>query len=389
MNKNRLENQHFDKLPSDIIYNICNKLSLKDVFILKHVNVELRCKILSIERYIMRNELKKIPFLCLNNFYEMKQELYKFIKYHLDVQRNKYKIILVKYYLQDIKNYTLKNYILNFKYYHNSPQICYSYPLDYITYPTQNYFINEIFDRIFEYYVKNNFGSLEKYPNQLDLVVLYIFLHIEIYQNVYNMDYFLEFLRNLNKNQDSSLYPKLENYKYYNVCIKYYTHCLNIILDDNILINNSFEKLYEISKYVTNVPILKKLLGYKLLDINPEFCHLFLCCFECIPTNLQEICTMKMSFWKDDLISYNYLQIKNLLKIKCPLYYNILLEKETYEINEIIQIKNPYTNRRMRVNGSLFKRFIKFIYESNPHYHNRIVKFIYNKQKYFRRKFFD
>ena len=101
---------------------------------------------------------------------------------------------------------------------------------------------------------------------------------------------------------------------------------------------------------------------------------------------------MKCVYWDDDLISHNYMEIKKMLYTQYLEYYNILINKETYLINDKIYVKNPMTNRRMRINGSLYKKTMITLSKStrnNKKIYFDITNFITNKQNYLRKRIFN
>jgi hypothetical protein len=203
--------------------------------------------------------------------------------------------------------------------------------------------------------ITNN-HNFKTYPNQIELLVFYIFIQINYYNNTNNTDYYFKFLN------------KLDKTKFNDVISYYYT---NIILT-NIPI--TFTQMYQMSPYVTSVPILRKISSYKVLDLSKTI--LLQCCVNCIPENIDYICDVKLNFWRDDLVSHNYIQIKNLLKMQMTMYYKIMREAEDTLINFIINIKDPVTNKRIQIN------------QYSTLNDQRIHKYIIQKQNYFRNKFF-
>ena len=102
--------------------------------------------------------------------------------------------------------------------------------------------------------------------------------------------------------------------------------------------------------------VFKKILGYKALNLSNTVLNL--CCYDCNENYLIEICNIKRYFWKDDLISHNYTQFKQMLKRTNLYYYNILCNRGTIIINSMIYIKNPITNRRVRVDKTIYNNLI-------------------------------
>jgi hypothetical protein len=139
-----------------------------------------------------------------------------------------------------------------------------------------------------------------------------------------------------------------------------------------------------ISNYVTSIPVIKKILGYKALNLSNT--QLNLCCYDCNENYLIEICNIKRYFWKDHLISHNYNEFKQMLKRNNLYYYNILCNRETIIINSMIYVKNPITNRRVRVNKTIYNNLI---HDLDKYQAQKITNHISNQKNYFRNKFFS
>lgn len=350
-----------ESLPNDIFYEISKWLSLKDITNFQNANKIIKNNILALNNNLLILSLKKFNKNTHNKYNE--HLFYDFFMSNFNKQCYKYQRMMYKYYYNNpnyINIINLKEYII----------LCRS-NLQIIN-PTNNTMINDIYNRIFMYYLTNDFQKLELYPNKIEMMVLYNLLHIYIYKNIYTMDYLFDFLSNLN------------NPSSYRIKLSYYNHILNILHNDPLIFHNTFNKYYIMSPFICSMFTLKRLFGYKILNLNNS--KLIICCNDCFVNSIYDMCIMKMHIYKDNLIKHNYNEIKHILKIQNKLYYDTLIERETFLINEKIYIKNPITNRRMRINGNYYKNFIKK-YNNIPQFKN-IEKHIEYKREIYRKIFF-
>jgi hypothetical protein len=338
-----------DKLCQDIFDNILRYLTIKDIAKIKKVNWKLRFCVFNFENVILSNELNKINVNNIN-IIEKKQCFYNYIDY-----------ILYKFYQNNKNIFKNSSNKTNF------------------THFFKNKYINNMIMKIFNYYTKNY--NLDNYPNIFDLIFVNKFIHMYYFTNKISIESSFDFLSNFNNRN-------IAKTKFQDVLIDYYSYVL-MCLHNNKIVFNTFEKIYDISPYIITVPCLKKILLYKALDLSQT--RLLICCnnSECIIENLYEICYTKCVYWDDDLISHNYMEIKKMLYTQYLEYYNILINKETYLINDKIYVKNPMTNRRMRINGSLYKRTMITLSKSTRDVYFNITNFITNKQKLLRKRIFN
>jgi len=348
-----------NNLPPDIIYEVTKNLNLKDICNFMGTCNNLYNNIKNYEIFIFHNELKRENKLYnINNIRVTEHFFYNFLNYNIIVHLYRYR---KRYYNKKNNNkISLRNFIL-----YNEMQI------DTI----ENVYLNNLFQKIFYFYVFNNFCHLSLYPNKFELCALYNFLQIEVFSISENFNYWFDFLESF----------KLS---YRNVKIKYYNSMLDLVHTSVVIF--SFDQLYEMSKYVTSIYIVKKIIGYKTLDL--EKTHFNMCCFMCNEEYLLEICNLKMLFYKDDLISHNYNELKKLLFRENENYYNLLIHTETSLINNKIYIKNPITNRRMKLDGSIYNKLMKLFTENDYDYlkyYIRILSYIKKRQKTLRIRFFS
>lgn len=345
-------------LPTDIIYNICKLLNIVDICKLNVVNKEFFNKISRIQSDLLSYELRlQKDFINCEYFYH-------WLNTYLSTHLCQYKQLFYKDYHCFYKHINLVVYIKNLK----------KQGIQYIR-PISSYQItNTLFDKIFTFYINNNLCNINKFQNKLLLFTFYTFLKIEYYpnSNSYDLNHRLNFLE---QNKYSINVDDLKVYYYNSILYKFH-------YKDYVPI--TFEQMYTISHYVTSIPVIKKLIGYKLLNL--ENTLLNLCCYDCNETTLIEICNTKRTFWKDDLISYNYTQLKKMLQRTNPYYYHFLCNRETAMVNSMIYIKNPITNRRVRVNKTIYNNLIR---DFEKYRIEKITNYITNQRNYLKKKFFD
>jgi hypothetical protein len=345
-------------LPADIIYEITKKLCLKDICNIMSSCRKLYNNIKNYEVYIFHNELKKInkPY-NIKNIKTLDHFFYNFLNYNIITHFYKFK----KRYYRKGKRELLRNFIL----YEEIPINI-----------TDNTFINNLFNRVFYFYIKNN-NNLKYYPNKFELCVLYNFLQIEIFCIYDNFNYWFDFLESFDN-------------KYRDIKIKYYNSILDSIHNGIII---TFDQMHTISKYTTSIYIIKKIMGYKLLDLTHSYLNF--CCFTCNEDNLIEICDFKRRFYKDHLVSHNYNELKNFLYKENRDFYNILINRETTLVNNQIYFKNPITNKRVRLNSNVYKQLMTFFTENDNdykaffEYYIRILNYITRRELILRRRYFS
>jgi hypothetical protein len=347
-------------LPPDIIYEISKHLSLTDICTLKSCCSTLYTVIYNYENSILHNELKKIHNIQKPSSVKrinLEDAFYGFLHYNLVYNFYRYKTSLGFPNGNILREMILHNIgILNDKF-------------------VPNIHINKLFETIFNFYICNNYCNIKYYGNKLQLCALYNFLQIEIIQNKYETSYFIDFLNSFNNN------------KYHDTKIRYYNSIIESYHTNNFF-NVTFDNMFTMSSDVISIIIFKKLMGYKVLDLSKT--KLNLCCMGCNEEAIFEICNLKRSFHEDDLISHNYNQFKQLLQRENAYYYTFTNNREIFLVNEMIYVKNPITNRRMRVNGNLFKRTISSFLTNqiDKKYCDKILTYVIRRQNYFRNKFF-
>lgn len=355
-----------DVLPDDIIYEITKYLTLKDICVLKSCSRSLLRYIKSFQNSILHNELRKsnISF-CITNRAILANFCYNFIHYNITVHFYKYKRMFNKH---KFGNSIRTNGLYDF--------IMYT-PVEDIT---TNDKINALFYKVFYFYINNNRCHISLYPDQLELCALYNLLQIEIFNPKNDFGYWFHFLESL-------------GYGYTDVKMNYYNYILSNLHIENIQVN--FNHIYEMSSNITSLSALKRIFTFKELNLTNT--KLNLCCYMCNERSLFQICKLKKHFYKDELVSYNYAQFKQMLKRENIYYYNILLNKEITIVNEMIYIKNPNTNRRMRLYGRFYNSMITNLFSQEDYcfdrdlfnYYKSLLDYITKRQNYFKARFFQ
>jgi hypothetical protein len=287
-----------NKICQDVFNNISNYLSIIDIAKLKQTNKLLRFFVINFEGIYLTNQLKAID--NDSNIIEKKRYFYNYFKYI-------------------ISNFSVNKYLF------------------------QNEILNNMILNIYNSQITKN------YQNILNIIIIQCFINIIYFPDNIQIESSFNFLKNFNKG-NSFL-------KFQDIIINYYTYILNSIHNDKI-IYNKFRIIYDISPHIINIYSLKKIFSYRLLDLSNT--RLLFCCNleHCIDDNINNICNTKYAYYNDDLISHNYIEVKTFLYKNCIEYYNILIERENYLLNEKLFIKNPNSNRRMRVNGKRWMHYI-------------------------------
>ncbi len=285
-------------------------------------------------------------------------------------------------------NKLLKNFVINFegiyltnqlKTIDNNTNIIQKklYFYNYFKCIKKQLFQNDILNNMILNIYNNKFTKY--HINTLNLIIIQCFINIVYFPNNVQINSVFNFLKNFNK--------KSNFYKFQDIIINYYIYVLQSVHDD-IVIYDKFKIIYDMSSHIINIYSLKKIFSYKLLDLSKT--RLLFCCNleHCIVDNINSICDTKYAYYNDDLISYNYIEVKTFLYKNCIEYYNVLICRENYLLNEKLFIKHPITNRRMRVNGKRWMNYISYLKKSNKHVYNDFINDILKQQDILRSKIF-
>ena len=131
------------------------------------------------------------------------------------------------------------------------------------------------------------------YPHQFELFVFYRIYQIYINKSISDISANIDFLNN-----DIVLYRNIAMDYYY------YLYANKVII--------KFDDLFKMSRVATTLCSLKKLFGYKVLNL--ETTMLMPCCSDCWFDILNYLTTYRFNRKYDDLLCYNYNEIKSFLK---------------------------------------------------------------------------
>lgn len=343
-----------NKIPSDILFLIYKNLEFCDIISMQKTSRELYYKTITISEYIISNELKKFEnktskddIIVLLNY--VCKESYNNIKNKLNNNKN-------------LSDEFVKSYIYN-----NIEQFNI----------TDNISINIIYQKLFKYYLKHN--DLSTYTDIILIFIFYNLLQINLFHNVRNAKYNVLFL-------DSFFQKNQYSLNLYNIIYKY----CSFLLFNHITLHLDIQHI--ISKYITSIHYIKKLFCSKQLDLS--ITKIVSCCADLDVVNLKNIVIYKYNMYNDDLISYNYTQIKRFIKINYPHFFNLMQEFELEFINGQIIYRHPFTRNHMRLNSKSSQRFLfKLRYElnksiGNTRIYNNLENYIKKKQNEYHKLYF-
>lgn len=339
-------NTNFTDLNFDIIIEISRYLTIKEICILKKTNKIVYNCIMSSQNIIITNHIKKY-FKC-TQLTDFKNTMTKITNEFLNNYLFNYESYLKSYF----KPMYFKKFIIRDIHYKiESMLIESSYNNNDINFEkTCDLQCNLLFSKVFLCFVQNDCANIfTKYYNKFDLLYLYIIIQTRVYKNTLYAPLVIDFLETLNE----QCYKSLR--------LGYYNFMLARLHESNEFYL-TFDRLYKMSKTVISTNALKKIIGYKTLDL--QHATFNLCCGVCNEILLSEICKYKFKYKRDELVSHNYKQFKLLLKSNKYLY-NILIQQEDNKLNELLYIRHPKTNRRMRVNGTYYRTSMKELYEND------------------------
>jgi hypothetical protein len=144
--------------------------------------------------------------------------------------------------------------------------------------------------------------------------------------------------------------------------------------------------MHQMSHHVTTVPILKKLLGYRVLNLEKS---ILLDTPEDIDEYLSHIAHTRYRYQGDDLVGHNYQQIKELLQRLRRFSKLRLMEHEKNIVNRLIVVTNPYNNRRIKIMGQKSVSFLNYLRQDDYHMFRQITSYIERRQNRLMKKFFD
>jgi hypothetical protein len=340
-----------NNLPTDILINIYDYINPITVLSLKKVDKKLQYKILSIEKYLLIKELK-------NNDDNVKNcnHLYKWFEmYFRSIYESQKSYILknlISKNLQSngmfIREIIINNIKKNYSYHTKNDNVIN---------------INILFKKLYIFFLENESDDvfvMSNYKNSMELFIFYKIFQISINKSILDISSNILFLNDLqnyntqdithksdksdkivNKNEINYLgfYYNFGNIK--NISIDYY----NYIYSNNIFIK--FDELYNMSSVATTLCSLKKIFGYKVLNLSDTV--LLPCCNQCSSEFIYYFTCYRFNRKYDDLLCHNYNEIKSFFQRTNTVFYNSMLYNEKMYVNKLIRILNPKTNKLIKL----------------------------------------
>lgn len=322
----------------DLFYNLTKYLSIKDIYKLKNCNKNCYKNIKDLSNNIVLNKLK---CFYLHDKNQIKKQFYNFIE-------------------NDIK-FFYKNKVIEV---------------------VNNKYINKLYRKILNYFIinkdnKNINVNIYGYPDIFELYLFFMFSNSYIHKNINNR-YLIDFVNESNTENVFNDFFYDDKIEYF-ININYHVH--------NKLTFINYDLLVDVSSYVCSLCILRNIFCYKKLNLKNA--KLYQCCHFCAFKCIEEICNIKRLFYRDALISENYRKIKDFLKIKNIDYYNLLLNRENIEVDNLIYIKNPLNNRMMKINTRSYKNKMLEIYDLDKKSHRIIINYIKRKRYFLKRRIYE
>jgi hypothetical protein len=338
-----------DSLPNEIYLEFYKYLSFFDMISLQLVNQKLHIKLKNISHYIITEELYR-----LDNVIPKRVISYNMSKLLNDTYINLRKDVEKMYYIPEhiYKEMTNKNY-------YDLQTSVTRYIIENINFIeiSKNDLLNGLYRKLLRYYLKNRtYNDFNKY-----LLYFFYMIYTIDKKNTYNINYNIKFLDSILINKDT-----------YNIIIttaeKYFSYIIKNDIDINI------ESKYVISKYVVTIPILRKLMSMKKLDLTKT--ELLMCCKTCLHYNIREMAMIKYNMFNNPIVKYNYNIIKIYLKTHEPNLLDKLNVIEMKKVNDHISFRNPFNKKRMYLSSRYTKHFLYTLkYEST----SKIKKSIYTQ----------
>ena len=164
----------------------------------------------------------------------------------------------------------------------------------------------------------------------------------------------------------------------YNVIVSYYTVVLQ-----NITV--SFENLYKISKHAVTLKSLKKLFGYKPLDLSLS--TLIDCCDTCKFDIIKHMVQFRYNRQNDDVLAHNYNVIKQFLKQHATRLYNQMNIFEERIIDTHLKVLCPTTNTPIRYKSKRYNTILLTTFEKYTK--ARIQKGLHKQRKQLHEQYFN
>lgn len=341
-----------DLLPAELFINLYEYLPLSEWYKLRRLNRSIYSKIHDIEKYVLTKQLK----FCKPIF--SKDDLYSWIdmfcdNFYFAYKRGVSQIFTNNENLGPIESKTVKQLAI---------EQCQAFTVSY------NLFLNFLFRKIFHYYLLN--GSIQKYDNQVELYIFRILLSIQSKDMTLFRDNLL-----FSKNLSSSCHRLLQEYVY--CALMNYNESTQII---------PFDILYEMSRYCITLGMFKKLMGIKPLDLSQSMLVV-------LPQEemfIEEIVINKAQLCDDDVISFNYSQLRTILANQSLKCYNQLVDVENREIERHVYLKDPFTRTKVNFGSIQYKTMMKRIVNTGAFYLKQRTEYhVYQQKQKYSKLLFD
>lgn len=364
-----------EKLPVEIILEICKYLDFGDIYTLKYVSSELRNKIKSSQHFLITDETKKIERMTRTIC--SKSHIYVYVQFHITNLFNSF----VTFYpfigsFPDFAIETLCSLTSNVQ-------------------PVYNTLLRKVLISAFVH------GNISLH-DEFEIFLLYIFItsssgHVKLME--YNIRFFDSILKrkrfvvtNLerfvksymlqvvntdihNRQQIQQLEDAIQEFQILPEFLQSSPQTFYMI---------TFDTLHIISNYITTLPILSRLFGVKKLDLRRTT-------FIQIPLDqdneeiscLAHIVRFKFNRPHDMFLSYNYNQLKDLLKEQKVEYFYRIHVLETTLINRFVRYKDPFTKNFITLSSRRSRNLLYRLQYEMPHrtHEYRILCYVIKRQQ--------
>lgn len=392
-----------NNFPVDILIKIYDYIDPITLLSLKNVDKKLYYNILSIEKYVLLKELREINndvtnFKKLYNWFEIFfRSIYENQKSYIFSNLFNSKLRSNGMFIREIIiNNIKKNYLHN-----NSVKSNNNCSIN----------INLLFKKLYLFFLENECDNndfvMSTYQNNIELFIFYKIYEISINKSTSNISSNIKFLNDLQNyspfgggsvpEEGGSVHEgglsnslgggKTEiNYLGYfhnfdnvkNISIDYY----NYIYSNNLIVK--FEDLYNMSSVATTLCSLKKIFGYKVLNLSNTILLPYF--DEYNSQYLFYLTSYRFNRKYDDLICHNYNEIKYFFYRTNTIFYNEMIYNEKIYVNKQISVLNPKTNKIIKINDII--NLTNSNTKTGLIYDDSVYKFIkYNQEKLLKKYF--
>lgn len=352
------ESNMLHRLPPEVLLEIYKNLELVDITKVQAVNCELYNKTRGVAPYIVTQHLKRYHITksayygalsyTLNNFFQVAAKTF-----------STYNPWRTSVGFEDVQKFVFEN-------------------MKNIVISTTAG-VNELFIKIIMFSFSLDFDEVDTtylyhYPNQLELLALYLLLQIDHYKDVSmpHVPHYVTFLSSLAFTKYADVFRRYGR----EVCIIYETN-QNYFLP--------LETLYMMASAASTVNILRKLVGYKPLSL--ENTIMFPSCEFSIEDGMQYLTSLRFNLPHDDLVGHNYNQIRRLFK-HYPGLKGVMNAKEIECVNAFITVLNPYNNTKVAITSRKYKSLLQKLKSDLPALYEQ-RSYIICRQKRLQRKYFQ